>query len=54
VDVSDWLTLDKRAKPATIELPCQWRLTPYPEDFRSREQMLSEEAARAARLQRSS
>jgi len=29
VDVSDWLTLDKRAKPATIELPCQWRLTPY-------------------------
>ena len=51
LDVSDWLTLDKRAKPATIELPCQWRLTGYPEDFRSAEQILAEADERAAAVQ---
>ncbi len=51
LEVSDWLTLDKRAKPVTIELPCQWRLTGYPEDFRSAEQIRSEGAARIAAMQ---
>lgn len=48
LDVSSWVELDKRAAPATIELPCQWRVTDQPDDFRSPEQVLSEAAARVA------
>ncbi len=47
-DVSSWTELDKRAKPVTIQLPCQWRLRPQPDDFRSRQEILAEAAARAA------
>jgi len=44
VDVSSWTELDKRTKPATIELPGQWRLRAQPDDFRSAEQILREAA----------
>ena len=34
-DVSNWLEIGKHSTPVTVELPCQWRVTPYPIDFRS-------------------
>jgi hypothetical protein len=34
-DVSNWLEIEKRPTPVTVALPCQWRVTPYPIDFRS-------------------
>ncbi len=49
VDVSDWLQLDKRVQPTTVSLPCRWRVTKYPDDFRSPAQVLSEAAAEASR-----
>ena len=34
-DVSDWLEIGKHSTPVMVALPCQWRVTPYPIDFRS-------------------
>lgn len=34
-DVSDWVMLRKHRTSVSVELPCQWRVTPYPIDFRS-------------------
>jgi hypothetical protein len=34
-DVSNWLEIGKHSTPVTVALPCQWRVTPYPIDFRS-------------------
>jgi hypothetical protein len=48
LDVSDWVQLDKRAPPTTVSLPCQWRVTKSPDDFRSPAQVLREAAAEAA------
>ncbi len=41
-DVSGWLELGKHTTPVPIELPCQWRFTQYPTDFRSPAEVLRE------------
>jgi len=38
-DVSGWVELPKHKTPVPVELACQWRVTAYPTDFRSPEQV---------------
>lgn len=39
-DVSGWTELDvKDRSPATVEVPCQWTLSPYPGDFRGPQEL---------------